>query len=269
MKELLSKTLVRMEQVCSKGRPAIMSSFGKDSMVIIALAGMLRLNLPVIYHRQPWFPEKNRFADNMISKYHLEVHDWPPVMVGTKTHADCIQPVALYQYGEGAGIKIPLGILPPIEGERYLCGIFDIIGRPKGSFTVPWDVLVWGQKACDKDIFEGGCRLKTDFVEAKPEIEGPALFYPIKDWTDADVWAFITENNIPYQLTRYNSGSKKEFKSKTYNNDWVRACMKCIDRREDDVVDCPKFKRKVPNRASEIPDLEQTFDYIEYSERST
>jgi hypothetical protein len=44
-------------------KPAILCSFGKDSLVIVHLTRELGLKLPIIYHRNHWFPEKNAFAD--------------------------------------------------------------------------------------------------------------------------------------------------------------------------------------------------------------
>lgn len=233
-------------------------------MVLMNLCRMLKFDFPVIYHRNPWFPEKNDFADHIIKEWNLEVHDWHPFQTGVKTHYDCIQPVSRYRHGRISAISIPIGVVKPEEGQPYLCGLTDLIGREKGTSTFESDLLLWGQKACDVDIFEGPCYLKSDFVD--PIVSGaPSLFYPLRDWTDENIWDFIMDRKIPYQEERYNAQTRKEHASKRYNNDYVPACMKCIDRREGDIVFCPKLQREIPNISHQIPDLEEKLDHIEYA----
>lgn len=261
----LAETLLNIERRCAQAeKPAIMSSFGKESLCVIALCRILKFNFPVIYHRNPWFPHKNDFADRIAKEWNLEVHDWHPFQVGVKTHYDCIQPVARYRHGKNSSVSIPIGTLPPVDGEPYLCGLADIIGREKGTDTFESDLLIFGHKACDKDIFEGKFELKTDFVS--PLVGGaPAILYPIRDWTDADVWKFIFDQRIPFQEERYDPATQKEFEDKTYNNDYVRTCMKCIDRREEDIVFCPKLQREIPNVSHTIADLEEKLEHVEYA----
>ena len=38
--------------------PAIMSSFGKDSMVMLHLIRSLKRDLPVVFYREPFMPKK-------------------------------------------------------------------------------------------------------------------------------------------------------------------------------------------------------------------
>jgi hypothetical protein len=268
---LLDKTLLRIEKVvCDHKRPAIMSSFGKDSMVVLALCRMLKLDLDVIYHRNLLFPHKNRFAVGIKNDWNLRVHDWLPIEAGVKTNSRMIEPVLRYRHGKTSAISVPVNVLEPKQGEAYACGLADIINIPKETTPkpYPWDLLLWGQKSSDVDQFEGHCTLTSDYIE--PMVDGaPALFYPIRDWSHDDVWDFILKHKIPYQTDRYNPETRKEHESKYSNNDYIPACMNCLDKRKGDTVFCPKLQKVIPNLFHTVMDCDEKLPYIQYSGRET
>jgi hypothetical protein len=239
--------------------PCVLCSFGKDSMVLLHLIRSAGLNLPVVYHRNHWFPEKNAFADSVIQLWQLQVHDWPPSECGIKVHDDCIQTVNQYQVSPTRSMHMPNGILEPEEGKPWICGRFDILDRPKGTFVHPWDLMFSGHKGGDEDIFEGPWPLKTDYVY---NADAPDFCFPLKEWSDGDVWDYIDEFNVPIQTTRYDVANRIELEDKRFNNDYVRACMKCIDPRQPQEVFCPKFNKNIPNVSHLVKNMEQKFDYI-------
>lgn len=272
MKEgLLDSTRSKVQQWIIGKKPAVLSSFGKDSMVMLHLLRESGIKMPVVYHRNHWFPEKNAFADYVIQLWQLEVHDWPPVSCGIKIHSKAhgekgvagttsegvIQTVARYQIGEGVGMDVPNGILEPVTDEPWLCARYDILERPKGTFFHPWDLLLMGQKDCDEDIFEGKCGLNTDYFH--PTI-GPDTCFPLREWTDSDIWDYVEDNNVPYQETRYRN--RRELNDKRFNNDYVRACTKCIDRRQPATVMCPLVNKEIPNISAFVKDMEQKWEYM-------
>lgn len=243
-------------------------------MVVTHLTRSMELNLPIVYHRNHWFPEKNAFADSITQRWQLSVHDWPPSECGIKVRDDfhgepgtagtteqgCIQTVNRYQIGPGIGMDVPNGILPPKEGEPWLCALYDILDRPKGGFTHPWDVCLSGHKSSDEDIFEGPCPLRTDFYQIK---NGPAIAFPLKEWNNSDVWSYIQEFAVPIQENRYDLSNKTEFTDKRFNNDYVRACTLCVDRRQPVEVLCPKTNQLVKNIGPSVEIARQTeIEYI-------
>ncbi len=266
--ELLVSTRSKIVQwVKDFKAPCILSSFGKDSMVMTHVCRKLGLKLPIVYHRNHWQPEKNRFADNTIYSWGLEVHDWSPCETGVKTHEDCIQTVSRYQIGpmRGAkgpptGMNIPNGILEPEEGKSWICGLNDILGRPKATFVHPWDLMLQGQKNSDVDIFEGPSPLNTDLFRYNET--SPTMAFPLREWNDDDIWDYIEEFNVPVQKNRYDVKNRREYDCKDFNNDYVRACTKCIDRRQPHTVMCPLVNREIPNVSAQIPDFEQAYAYI-------
>lgn len=60
-------------------RPVVMSSFGKDSMVMLEILKCMGHKLPVICHRKQFFPEKYEFANRVIQENGYVVYDYPPL----------------------------------------------------------------------------------------------------------------------------------------------------------------------------------------------
>jgi len=246
--------------------PAAMLSFGKDSMALAglirsALAGRTeRFPLPVIYYRDPWFPAKHVFADETARAWGMEVHDYPPLMVGVKTNRDMIELVARYSFGI-QGIDIPKNVCQPQDYPRrkFICGLNDWLSQPRSvAVHYPWDLVFIGHKSSDIDQFEGVVPLKHDAVMAA----GVMIGFPLRHWTDADVWDYLETNHIKVQETRYKD--RRELPDRWYNNDYLHACTACIDPREKaKEVFCPKLKRNVPNRGELVPVLDQRPTYVE------
>jgi hypothetical protein len=259
--ELIDKTISAIRTVTSQFRaPAIMSSFGKDSMTLLALCREAGFKFPVVYHREPWYPRKSVFADKIIAEWNLSVHDWPPSVMGIKSNAERTEFVSRYQIARHGAMDIPRNIEPPDE-TAFVCGLYDIIRRPLGSFVHPWDVLLIGHKSCDSDQFFGDIPLKLDIKIGK---EGdPALFFPLRQWSHGNVWDYLQDNEIPVQSDRYDVANRREWDDKSANNDYWQACTRCIDPRGPATVFCPKFQRDIDNVSATIPVLNEQFSYVE------
>lgn len=247
----------------------LLCSFGKDSMALLHLIREVmpvsRLNcqaypVPVIYHRQPWFPVKNEFAERVTRSWGLEIHDFPPKLCGVKCNADRLELVARYPFGNDA-MDLPLNTEPPIPRRPYVCGRLWII-RPKIALaTWPWSVAFIGHKSTDVDPYEGPVPLRADQVD----VGGVRVVFPLREWTDADVWDYLEEQQIEYDLGRYEN--RKELADKWNNPDYIHACTACVDPRETaDQVYCPKLKTEIPNVGHEVARLESLPTYIEKEE---
>jgi 3''-phosphoadenosine 5''-phosphosulfate sulfotransferase (PAPS reductase)/FAD synthetase and related enzymes len=271
----IEKSIGLIQLLAEKTRaPAVMLSFGKDSMVLadlirqalpsglngIHFPRLLGFPLPVIYHRDPWFPVKNEFADRTARAWTMEVHDFPPAITGVKTNDKRLELVSRYHFGN-EGIDIPKNVCGPDEYARrdYMCGLNDYLMRPKTALMAyPWDGMFIGHKSSDVDEFEGRVPLKYDLIKAG----GILVAFPLRDWSDEDVWDHIEANHIPVQETRYSD--RREVPDKWYNNDYLHACTACVDpRNKADEVFCPKLKRNVPNHGHEVLTIAQVPPYIE------
>jgi 3'-phosphoadenosine 5'-phosphosulfate sulfotransferase (PAPS reductase)/FAD synthetase len=258
-----STKLIR-DAIGASKRPAAMLSFGKDSMV---MAHLIRGNsnefpIDVIYHRDPWFPHKHEFADRTIRSWAMSVHDFPPMHVGVKVKPDMLELVARYNFGVGT-MDIPKNVCEPKDYPRreFICGLNDWLMRPKGIVGTPWDTVFIGHRSADIDPFEGAVPLKSD----ETKIGGVRVVFPLRDWTDDELWDYIEANHVPVQETRYKN--RVEFNNKWYINDYTHACTACVDpRNKAESVFCPKLKKGVPNRGAEVLQLHVRPEYIEAQE---
>ncbi len=251
-----AKQLIR-DAVADAKRPVVMCSFGKDSM---AMAHLIRgeggvFPMDVIYHRDPWFPHKNEFADGIIRSWNMTVFDFPPFAAGVKVKPDMLELVSRYNFGVGF-MDIPKNVCKPEDYPRreFICGLNDWVLRPKGMTETPWDLVFIGHRSADVDPFEGAVPLKSD----ETRIGGVRVVFPLRDWSDAELWDYIKSNHIPVQEARYNGDER------WHANDYTHACTRCIDPREmRDMVPCPKLKVDVPNRGREVAQLHVRPEYIE------
>lgn len=253
-----TKQFIR-ESLAKHEAPALLCSFGKDSLTVLHLTRKMGLRLPVIFHRDPWEPRKTAFANRLIEAWDLVVHDWPPSACGIKVNG-LLEIVARYQVGPNTYLDIPMSILEPRPGQHFACGLKDVIERPKGSFLHPWDLYLHGHKSSDIDPFEGAVPLKARYLKREM---GPSVAFPLKDWSDADVWRYLNANHVPVEERRYDRNKGIEYEDKANNSDYLCACTKCIDPREPAEVFCPKYKRNVPNVSAELHRFDTLPNYIE------
>jgi 3'-phosphoadenosine 5'-phosphosulfate sulfotransferase (PAPS reductase)/FAD synthetase len=227
-------------------RPAFMCSFGKDSMVLLHLLEARKIRLPVVFHRDPWWPWKYAFADRMIRQFNLEVHDWAPTAMTLWEANGQVNFVSHYQIGrlpEGV-LQLPKNILPPEPGRKYLCGLKDVLQRPTGSFNYPWDCVLVGHKSSDEDPLAGRLTLHRDLKLTGGR--GPDAAFPMRTWTDEDVWDYTAAHQVPQQEDRYDVTLRREFPDKRRNSDFAHVCIACCDRRETrPSVHCPKLNCEV------------------------
>jgi len=223
--------------------PVVYSSFGKDSMVLLSLVQQAGFKFPILFHREPHHPLKYVFANRVIELASYEVHDYPPMFtrlsVGKKGDVEIIN---YHQCGEKV-IYMPTGIRAPEEGHPFLCGLIDIYNKPCGSFSYPWDVGLIGHKNTDKDPILGDVGLKTELYHNEKSAD---FVFPLRDFTDADVWEYTQVHKLPVNYARYDKKNNwKEKKDITFNPDYFHACTSCLT--SDTEVWCPKFQKTVPS----------------------
>ena len=261
------------------GQAVLLCSFGKDSMVLLDLIRQVlparELNchtypLPVIYHRHPYFPAKHEFAESVIRAWALEVLDFPPIACGVKAKEDRLELVTRYQVGSGS-IDLPMNTEPPIERRPFACGL-QWLTRPKTlGCQWPWTTVFIGHKNSDVDPYEGPVPLKEDRVRVMRA--GVDAVFPLRHFTDDDVWDYIELNRVPYDKRRYGrsemgDGRWGEFDDKWNNPDYIHACTACIDPRVNSkTVPCPKLGGAlVRNMGPTVVRMETLPDYIDKEE---
>jgi hypothetical protein len=244
---------------------AIMWSSGKDSMVLLHLIRELlpgselrthKYPIPIIWHRHPWFPAKNEFGEDIVRSWNLEVYDFPPLACGVKCKPERIELVARYPFG-GGGMDLPINTVEPLKKRDFVCGL-EWLNRPKSAtFKWPWQTVFIGHKDSDIDPYEGPVPLEHDAADAG----GVNLVFPLRRWTDDDIWQYIEENHVPFDKRRY--AGRLENPDHWLNADYLHACCKCVDPRETaQEVMCPKLNRMVPVVGHKVLRLDKLPSYI-------
>ena len=240
--------------------PAFLCSFGKDSMVLLHIMRGMGVNVPLVFYRDPWFAKKYVFAQRVAAEWDLVVHDYNPSRVTMSEGREIMAFTNPYQIG-GAQLARPKNILEPVAGERFVCGLTDVLHRPTGSYNFNWDAVFIGHKSSDQDQIAGKIPLHAD-VRSGAGIFPDAVF-PLRHWTDADVWSYSKTHNVPQQEDRYDVENECELPDKSANSDYARVCIECVDcRKRGQVVHCPKLDMDVTNVSERVVYEGLTSDYF-------
>lgn len=229
-------------------RPALLVSFGKDSMVLVHLFASRGWPVLVLWPAHV-APSRWAHAFAMIQKYQLRVHFIPPQAVAFKRTGAAVHLVTSYQTGGGNPVVWEQAL---VHTDRGRCAVEDLLPQPAGEVRGDWDVLVCGQKDGDTD-FAGGKLSRVFDVLQNPG--GADLAFPLREWSDDDVWEYLNRHDVPVDGHRYDRGSRSEIDSIFTSNDWVPACIKCCDPREPETVFCPRLKVTISNRSTTTPYL--------------
>lgn len=230
-------------------------SGGKDSMALLHIMRSMGIHLPLIFFREPWQPWKYEFHDRLIQDWQLLVHTWHPQESAFQQAGDEFEVQNLYQVN-GTKLTCPTGIVEPVADAPSTCAL-DILHRPKQALLEmqPFQALWIGHKGCDSDPILGGdagTRIEARFVPGQA-----TMLFPLRDWTHADVWEYLESNGVPYDKGRYEKTESgwQEKQDKKHNVDYVHACTRCLDRRENAAkfVACPKLGMTVENISHMVP----------------
>ena len=230
-------------------------SGGKDSMALLHIMRSMGINLPLIFFREPWQPWKYEFHDKLIRDWKLLVYTWHPQESAFQQTNDEFEVQNLYQLNS-TSLTCPTGIVEPAENAPWTCAL-DILKRPKQQALEmqPFQALWIGHKGCDSDPILGGdagTRIEARFVPGQA-----TMLFPLRDWTHDDVWEYLESHGVPYDDKRYEKTADgwREKANKLHNVDYVHACTRCLDRRENAAkfVPCPKLGMTVENIAHLVP----------------
>lgn len=256
-----------IKDAISKHRnPAVLCSFGKDSVLMTYLALSVKPDLPVIFFRHSYNPlVKYRYADKMIQWFGEQFN--PQVIQGLlPSQVELIDQNGdldfIEHYPIGARtMAMPVGIK---QDEGGICSKDKIFNQMKGSYDWSYDLLFCGHKACDEDTLVDGGKIPItiDYLQ----IQGSStLAYPLRNFSHAEVFNSFSELNIPMDTERYEKTFEvwAEKEDKTVNGDWTTACMNCMNPYNDKTVYCPKLKANVNNLGRELLSVNQ-LNNLEY-----
>ena len=209
------------------------------------------IDVPVIQFRQPKFRERYAYSDQLIRDWDLTVYDYPASRFAladgpdTETSEVRFDLLHYFQWGTKA-VVLSLGTERPKEGEKFMCGVDDFLKRPTGTFNWPWESVWIGTKNSDTDLIKGHVPLAQDVRHAEGS---PVSLYPMRNWTDRDIYQYLEDNGVKADPTRYVKTKQGWVNNpdKSLNADFYPTCLNCVDRHQPNHVHCPKLKATVTN----------------------
>jgi hypothetical protein len=234
-----SSSLIR-EQLAQLKAPCVLSSFGKDSMVTLWLVREQKPDIDVLYFDAFPSPTKHRFALDIIQRWGLTVRS--PLARGRDaiTKGDHLELAELHELAPDQFTYFPIeaeaGYVPD---ENCLCGLEKLTDEvaPKCEFN--FDAAFMGTRGDDVDFAWGDCNPGDAVISRGDNFR---LVYPLKDWTEKDIWEASFLLGIPQNEARYFGNDM------TANNDYYPLCTKCLG--SDSEVICPQTNLPLPGMRS-------------------
>jgi hypothetical protein len=253
MDQLIIETIEKCKR-WAKNWPnsVVLWSGGKDSTAMLHLLKFQAgIDVPVIQFRQPKFRERYAYSDQLIRDWDLTVYEYPASRFAladgpdTETGEVRFDLLHYFQWGTKA-VVLSLGTERPKEDEKFMCGVDDFLKRPTGTFNWPWESVWIGTKNSDTDLIKGHVPISQDIRHTEGS---PVSLYPMRNWTDRDIYQYLEDNGVKADPTRYiktKSGWTNN-PDKSLNADFYPTCLNCVDRHQPNHVHCPKLKATVTN----------------------
>lgn len=243
---VIEKTLDRAK------RPCLISSFDKDSVLLIHMVrSWFVKDIDVVFFRQPWFPRKYAYADKLAAEWELTLHSDIAPRAMNLAHSEDRGAEIVMHYGIGQN-TLPLILKKqPIECRpKWLCGRDDILRRITGTVQWPWDIALHPRKSPDV----------AGAVDVDQILNACDLAYPLRSFTDADVWECFRMWDLPVNTLRYKQSPEGwvDDPSSSFNPDYHPYCADCLDRTKGPNVLCPKSGLTVSNLSPVIPHMEHS-----------
>lgn len=168
--------------------PVVLSSFGKDSMLLLALVREVRPDTPVVWFRTG---QDERFAKKVIREWDLTAFSWAPADVYVVEKGD--NRTLVHEYGIGA-CRFP--VLIDLDGSNGPCAV-DRFPVRVPSLYLPFDTLLVGYKDSDQHWLKGNSKLFAD----NTFFDRTEVVAPLRHMTDEAVRSAIVDHHIPFEPT--------------------------------------------------------------------
>jgi len=211
--------------------PLVLWSGGRDSQVLLRLTLGVQPDVPVAYFRGFDHPTKHAFADALIADWKFNLVDVQPGFRDVVAKGDQVELIEVYQLAPNVVIYFPLEAEPGYEPDvNALCAI-EKLTAPRQTASRYFDCLFIGHRSDDVDPLHGPIPLADFAVER----HGVRFVYPLKDWTEDDVWEASSLLGVPQNVARYFG------RDMGANADYWPLCTKCLQPGAGRRVMCPKI----------------------------
>lgn len=219
-----------IKDVLAKAKsPAVLMSFGKDSMLLLQLVREVAPETPCIWFHQGQTGEQDRFAKRIILEWDLEVWSWLASDVYLIPSSEGLTLIREQSFGHN---RFP--VLMDVEDGQGC--VFDFPKERTPVLYPHFDALFIGYKDSDYHSVLGSGFCPADGWEL-----GRAKVYaPLRAMRDGEVWDAIRELSVPYDEERYDNHAS--------DPDSLHACTRCLQAGEGEVW-CPKEEKDIPRVA--------------------
>jgi len=226
------------EQLAISRSPALASSFGKESMVMLGLARLIRPDVAVIYFPGPPHPTKHLFAERMAKEWSLNLYAPYPRARDVVSKDGHVELVELYELAPARFMYFPIEAPKDYDPDASShCGLSYLNEEPVSARADDFDAVFIGHRNDDRDPTHGRVPLK-DYVVSFGDFR---YVYPLRDWTEADVWAASRLLGIPQNEARYRDQDPGA------DNDYHDLCTRCfLGGPAAKSVICPKTGEETP-----------------------
>lgn len=194
-----ARELIR-EQWTQAKAPAVLCSFGKDSMLVLSLVREIIDDIHVIWWRSLLSPQQQEFGKRIIREWNLTAWSWHPSDIYLVPNKENVSVIHEQSFG-----NVTHPVLMDVEdGENC---IFDLPSERTPRLFPHWDLLLTGHK--DSDIHY----VAKNYLPPDGWTLGQAKVYsPIRGMTDDQVLRAIKDLNVPYEPV----------------DDTLKACTNCL-----------------------------------------
>jgi hypothetical protein len=167
--------------------PAVLSSFGKDSMLLLDLVREVIPHPNVIWFRTG---VDETFARRIIREWNLTAFSWRPADV----YLVCGQQTTMVQEYSVGEHRLPV-LVDLVESDQCATCRWPNLRTP--TLFLPFDTLLVGWKDTDEHWLKGNAPLATDGFT----IGRSKMYAPLRHMTDEAVRAGIIDRKIPFEPT--------------------------------------------------------------------
>jgi 3'-phosphoadenosine 5'-phosphosulfate sulfotransferase (PAPS reductase)/FAD synthetase len=222
------------DKLATSSAPVVCWSGGKDSQMLLFLVRQITKELPIAYFQLAEDARKDAWIHEMSNVWDLRLHIMQPCARDLAANGSHVEVLHFFQIGE---ILLHVGMQSSaVQKSNMICAVKQHLSATSDD-KMDADLIFHGHKSSDTDTMYGPVRLKSDsFRWGNTE-----LCYPLRDWTDADIWAASEYLNVPQNYRRYDRTTKQKLPSDAFNNDYYPLCSNCIQPGQTTkTVACPK-----------------------------
>lgn len=232
------------------GKPVVLSSFGKDSLVLLSLMKRVYGEYPDVIFWMDGLPmNKYLHAFKTAAALDVRLFTYPPTAWDYLQKDDFFDVIHYFYITEGAFTTLYTGCRQYRKNEQFLCAVDDLLSYPRiDRYEFRWDYIFQGQKECDDLHIAKSYKLNPVSL-----FGDKLMLYPLYNWSDEDVWSYVDKFSLRkyIQEERYRdnpSGRSKTLKNDRNNPDVAPTCFACLDCRNESLPEiyCPKKKTDIP-----------------------